>query len=384
MESASMSRSEEGEDLISQLPSDVLLSILEKLQLGDAVRAGALSRRWRSLPRQLPRLALDFNGFLPGEEDEYYEDEGDDDEAAEVPADSPPDNYAQASEAMLQAMVALLASRRATACDLAVSFLLRRNYMSIGRLLDDAMASGKARAIEMTISSNYDPDDWSDDTEHKISVMIAYGRRFRTLFDGCPAAFGGLTRLALENMELRSGDLDDILAACTRLETMSLDSLTHFDAGPRVPWRVRHARLAGLTIDHCGFGSGVDLAWLPRLERFTYRGWFCPELRVMSFGHVPRLATVTLSNRQDVGHPTLRLSHILMANTAVTDLRLNFKGQNIWVKPECPKRFANMFSSLKHVKIRNLHEDCGLSWISFLLQVSPSLKELNIKVHNFA
>ncbi|CAO2190100.1 unnamed protein product [Urochloa humidicola] len=374
MESASNSRSE-GEDLISKLPSDVLVSILEKIQLRDAVRAGALSQRWRTLPHQLPRLALDFNDFLPDEEDEYYEDEGDDDR--KVPPDCPPDTLAQASQVMLEAMTALLASRAAgetPACTLAVSFLLRRNYMSIGRLIDDAMATGKARAVELDVSTTYYPEDYTDDMDHNINVMLAYGRRFRTLFDGCRTAFEGLTRLAMKNMHLRRGDLDDILTACTWLETMSLQD---FGAGPRVPWRVRHGWLAELSVTNCTFESGIDLAWLPRLQRFTYRIWWTRPR--MSFGHVPRLATVTLSNSRAVGEPILRLSEIL-ANTALTDLHLNFKGQDIWVKPECPKRFANMFSSLKRVKIRNLHENCGLSWISFLLQVSPSLKELHIKL----
>jgi hypothetical protein len=51
------------------------------------------------------------------------------------------------------------------------------------------------------------------------------------------------------------------------------------------------------------------------------------------------------------------------------------------VIPEGPKRFTDIFRNLKHIKIRNLHEECGLSWISFLLQASPCLKELHIKVH---
>ncbi|RLM60528.1 hypothetical protein C2845_PM14G00750 [Panicum miliaceum] len=154
MESANISLSEEEEDLLSKLPSDVLVSILEKLHLRDAALVGVLSQRWRSLSHQLPRLALDWNDFLPGEEDNYYyEDPGDDE--LELPA---ADTFAEASKAMLDAIVALLASRAAgetPACTLAVSFLLRGNFMSIGRLLADAMASGKARAVELTISTTY-------------------------------------------------------------------------------------------------------------------------------------------------------------------------------------------------------------------------------------
>ncbi|CAL5009552.1 unnamed protein product [Urochloa decumbens] len=255
------------EDLISTLPSDVLLSILEKLQLRDAARAGVLSQRWRSLPHQLPRLAMDFNDFL-------------------LPA-----------EAQLHVH-------------------RPRPQRSHGHW--------QVCAGELDISTTYDLDDRYDDGQHAGVVMLAYGRRFRTLFDGCPAAFGGLTRLAMKNMYLRGCDLDDVLTTCTMLETMSLHD--------------------------------CDTGW-PQLVSL-------PDASVMSFGHVPRLAT------PDPCQHCLRF----------TDLRLNFRGENIWVKPESPKRFTNMFCNLKHVKIRNLHEDCGLSWISFLLQVSPCLKELHIKL----
>ncbi|CAN6340378.1 unnamed protein product [Urochloa humidicola] len=375
-QAAIMSRSDGEEDLLSKLPRNVLVSILDKLQLRDAVRAGVLSRRWRSLPCQLSRLALHIHDFLPGEDVQvlYLEDEGDD--KRQVPA---ADNLAQASHTMLEAMAALLASRasassgEAPAPTLAVSFLLRSNYMSIGRLLDDAIATGKVCSIELDISITYDPAD-DDDVVHVTSVLLAYGRRFRALFDGCPAVFGDLTRLAMENILLRDRDIHNMLAACTRLETVSL---LYCHAVPGLVCHVRHARLAELTIAYCGFFRGINLAWLPRLERFTCRGWLtCPRT---SFGHVPRLATVTLSNCPNVGKPTLKLSQIL-PNTAVTDLRLNFKGQDIGIEPEVPKQFKKMFRNLKHIKIRNLHEDCGLSWISFLLQASPCLKELHIKL----
>ncbi|CAL5091918.1 unnamed protein product [Urochloa decumbens] len=365
------------EDLLSKLSSDVLVSILEKLHLGEAMRAGVLSRRWRSLPHQLPRLALGVNDFVkPGEEYNYYEDEG-----CDMLPDFTFDTLARASEAMFDAIWALLRSRadETPVCTLAVSFLLRGNYMSIGHLLDDAMASGEARAIEMTISTNYTRADIND-MKHIINVKLAYGRRFRMLFDAYPAAFGGLTRLTMKNMRLLRHDIHDILATCTRIEMLSLEKC---DAGPRsqVPWRVRHARLAELSITYCIFTS-IDLDWLPSLKRFTYRSWICtahPILMMMSFGHVPQLNTVTLSNDQMIGQPILKFSQAL-ANTAVADLRLNFRGQDVWVEPEGPKRFIDIFCNLKHIKIRNLHQECGLSWITFLLQASPFLKELHIKL----
>ncbi|CAO2169748.1 unnamed protein product [Urochloa humidicola] len=67
-------------DLLSQLPTDVLLLILDKLDLRAAVRAGILSRRWRRLPDQLPRLSLRMEDFLPPNvtQHRYYDEEEED------------------------------------------------------------------------------------------------------------------------------------------------------------------------------------------------------------------------------------------------------------------------------------------------------------------
>ncbi|XBH74778.1 hypothetical protein VPH35_101660 [Triticum aestivum] len=51
------------EDRISALTDDLLVGILERIDLRDAVRAGALSTRWRHLPYRLSRLHLDVAHF---------------------------------------------------------------------------------------------------------------------------------------------------------------------------------------------------------------------------------------------------------------------------------------------------------------------------------
>lgn len=51
------------EDRISVLPDELLLGILERLDLREAVRAGALSTRWRHLPHRLSRLYLNVCHF---------------------------------------------------------------------------------------------------------------------------------------------------------------------------------------------------------------------------------------------------------------------------------------------------------------------------------
>ncbi|TVU43727.1 hypothetical protein EJB05_10215, partial [Eragrostis curvula] len=341
-------------DVLSLLPSDVLVSILEKLTLRDAIRAGALSRRWRQLSGQLPRLALDFVDFMPGPG--KYHDE-DDEEELDTPASSSDDALSAAGDRMLEVATAVLASRAAGQQQLpvcAMSFYLRHNYMSLGRLLDDAVAGGKVRAAELTVSTTcvYEMDDDDDQRSKTLRSMLGYGRRFRVLFDSCPAAFGSLTRLTIEQMTLGESDLDDVLTACTRLEFLSLETCYTERSGL---WRVRHERLADLRISHGAF-EALDLLWLPRLERFAYR---YSGFQNLSFGHVPHLTTLTISSYHVAEGPTVKLSQIL-ANTAVKDLRLNLGGKDIWVEPEAPKALTNVFRHLKYLKLRLWDHECNM------------------------
>ena len=356
------------EDLRSQLPSDVPLSILEKLSLRDGD-----SWRWRCLPAQLPRLVLDIANFLPGDAHKFHDhDDGADDDpdgeeeedvepaaAVENAVNGDPDGeedgdvaedeyddddydvFSDAGDEMADAATALLASRRpppggsdnnnnnldAVHDTLAMRFYLRHNYMSLGRLLDDAVASGKVRKVELTITTTFRMFEDDRDRESIRRSLVGYGRRFKALFDACPAAFGAqLTRLTLEKMRHGGPDLDDILATCTRLEKLTLENY-----GPEHGslWRVRHAWLKDINIILC-FPSAIELLWLPRLESFYLNGWFWTTDRLVSLGHVPRLTTITITGDIVDEDATLRLSRIFANSTAsLTDLRLNFSGSNV-------------------------------------------------------
>ncbi|CAL4907668.1 unnamed protein product [Urochloa decumbens] len=382
-------------DFLSQLPSDVLISILEKMDLRDAIRAGVLSRRWRRLSSQLPRLVLGYEDFLPKDPCTHiYYNEDDDDSGKEE--GRPYDAFWEASDKMLRVAMALLASRPSAAaaapddlipgCTLSMSFLLRHNYKSVGRLLDDAVASGKVRHLELQISTTYWLYESDDDETYTATLraMLRYGRpRLRTLLDSCPAVFGGLTRFALEYTRLLNPDeLTEILNACPKLEALSLVFAGSVSRG-KCPWSVRHARLSDVSFTCCNFYPGLNLAWLPRLERCTFEEWnyygaAAEQNQPLTFGHVPCLQTLTMSNTLRHDERVVVLSQIL-ANTAVADLCLDFNGRDIWVKPETPKRFNNIFGNLQHLKIHNVHQECGLTWTMFLLQAAPSLKELCIK-----
>ena len=179
--------------MLGELPSDVLVSILEKLSLRDAVRVGVLSRRWRYLPALLPRLALDIAAFLPSDARDL---------------DDHDDILSEAGDKLADVATALLESRRTPAggndnnldvhtTTLAMRFYLRHNYMSLGRLLDAAVASGKVHATELTITMTCRRSLDDDDYQNTERSLVGHGRRFRALFDACPAAFGAVTQLTL-------------------------------------------------------------------------------------------------------------------------------------------------------------------------------------------
>ncbi|KAJ1266890.1 hypothetical protein BS78_07G014500 [Paspalum vaginatum] len=390
-------RSAEEEDLLSKLPPDVLVSIVERLHLREAIRLAVLSKQWRCLIHQLPRLDLDADDFfrrrgslnrdgvhLVSAGPATYDDRrrtnifghGDGGRT---------DIFSEANQRMVYAAAALLASRRpagtsTTHTTVAMALYPRQNCMLLGRLLDDAVAGGKAQAAE-----------------HAKRALAGHGHCFRTLVGACPAAFGALTQLHVEQIGfVWPRDLHGVLAACPRLEELSLR-----DCLPpplRTPWDVRHARLARITISNCPMPHGVDLVWCPRLERFAFKDlrrrfrrtpWLHEKTSPipLSFGHVPLLTTVTLCNYyMGSGGDDQRLEHLklssILANTDVTDLRLNFRSHNVWVQPEPSVQLINVFRNLRNLKIRNVHGDSSLAWTMsmFILHAAPHLQELYTKL----
>uniref|UniRef100_A0A0E0LQJ8 F-box domain-containing protein n=1 Tax=Oryza punctata TaxID=4537 RepID=A0A0E0LQJ8_ORYPU len=347
---------------LGQLPSDVLVSILEKLHLREAVRTAVLSRRWRRLYAQvhLPRFPLDIHDF--------------------VHRRVTPEEQAQA---LVQAATSLLTSRSANhpISTLAVRFVLLREGDSDNNpmmIVEEAVAVGKVRAVDLTVMTEKDDIHVVADDEEE------YGRRFRSLYAACPRAFAALTALSLENIKLAAAaDFPTLIAACTNLQFLSLTNCSSRDPHPTPPLEIRHSNLVHLTIAYCPF-SVLDLQCLPRLVRFALCDWTATPRSwlPLNFGHLPRLATLSLTCTPAPWHQPLYLTDLL-ANTAVTHLRINLRGaRNIWVKPESPScntRLRRVLRNVKDLKIRNVHDGCDLSWTLFLLQAAPLLEDLYVK-----
>lgn len=165
--------------------------------------------------------------------DDGVVDDPDDTQEEKEDDDSYRDVFSKAGNKMADVAMALLASRNPGPNPILAMRMrshLRHNYMSMGRILDDAVASGKVRAATLSIVSMFhlsprDDDDHDQRSTQQRTQLVGYGRRFKTLLDACPTAFGALTQLSLENVRYGGGPDDfgdSILTTCTRLESLSL------------------------------------------------------------------------------------------------------------------------------------------------------------------
>jgi len=339
-------------DWLSNLPDGVLVNIIERLDIADATRTSILSRRWKQIPTMLSKIRV-----MVGSTDVVQERSRDD--------------VARANATMLGAIRSLLESRSKspyTIHRLCMQLYLGDGSVKIGQTVAKAIATNKVGVAEITILT---------EKEGKRCMpcdVLAYGNQFASFVNACRNTFSWLTLLKLENLRLGESDFPTLLRLCKRLEFLRLDNC---DMGYMSLLAVEHLRLRELEIFRSDF-ERVDLNWLPELTTLTFSSWRCPH-DPLSFGYVPLLHTVSISNVALSLHKILKLSEFL-GKATVSNLRLGFESEKIWVQPEDPRELSPVFSKLKVVNLAAISEECDLTWTMFVLQGAPSLEELCIRV----
>jgi hypothetical protein len=347
---------EEGEhqfDRLSDLPDDVLLNIVERLDAADAARTAALSRRWKQIPAMLSEILI-----VVGPTDNVRErNEGD---------------VARANATVLGATRSLLERKSAgryAIRRLCMRFFLGDGSVSICRASANAMAAQKVGVAEFTILAE------KEGRRCSLDDRIDCGRRLTSLINDCPEAFTCLTRLKLENLGIRGeSEFPRIFRMCQRLEFLHLDN-----CGMGYPslLEMEHPRLRELEILRSRF-ERVDLNWLPELTTLAFS--HCLSLHdPLSFGHVPLLHTVSIRYIAVSWNKMLKMSEFL-GQATVSNLTLGFEKEKIWVKPEGQRELSRVFSKLRLVNLSAISNECDLTWTMFVLQGAPSLEELCIRV----
>ncbi|XP_044951049.1 putative F-box/FBD/LRR-repeat protein At4g00315 [Hordeum vulgare subsp. vulgare] len=332
------------EDRLSNLPNDLLLNILERVETLDAIRTCILSRQMLKLPTMLSRLYL--TPSLKG--------------------------VFRTNHAVAYVTDNILSTRspEVTISELKIRFLLLPNdSLIIGRSVARAMATQKVAAAEFEIV-----------TKKRYSLcssadLLQFGKQFNDLFGACPRAFAGLTSLWLQNMRFGELDIPNILSTCKLLEYLRL---SHCDSGVHAVLQVEHDQLVELEVDQGKF-ERVELICLPKLQRMTYDNWFSSQ-DPLYFGFVPQLSKLSLIKTRIRSDKTLELSQLLANVPSIDYLRLDFRSEKIWILPECPKLLKPVLNKLQHVNLDHLPEGCDLAWTMFILEAAPSLKELCITV----
>ncbi|KQJ86033.1 hypothetical protein BRADI_4g02960v3 [Brachypodium distachyon] len=338
--------------MLSNLPDDILLTVLDRLDVRDAARTGVLSTRWSQLPAMLSRLVINVWDFRPPGVSDFREDE-----------------FARTNAAAIEATKSMLERRDSTRNiihQLSVTFFLRESDpISIGHTVAQAMATHKVGMAGFIVLTKKEPIgcDGRD--------LIDYGRQFMLFFDACPDAFAGITCLHLENLRFGESDISNVLVTCKRLKDLRF---LNCDSEGVTTLQMEHSQLSELSIVDCRLGK-VMLNWLPQLARMTFEGWIAFHY-ALSVVYAPLLEVVNLTNVGLSWHKMIELSKFLRG-TSVRDLKLGFKSEKIWVQPEClTKSPSSVFCQLRFLNLDDIPEGYNLTWTLFVLKAAPSLKEL--------
>ncbi|KAK1603442.1 hypothetical protein QYE76_017907 [Lolium multiflorum] len=346
-------------DMISKLPNDLLLNILERVDTLDAIRTCILSKRMLKLPAMFSRFDIDIASIA------RHTDESCGFTLRDV---------VRINGAVAHVTENIMFGRSGdiTIRKLRVRFILRGyDCLSIGTSVGRAMATNKVEAAEFEILT---------EKVHEGCMpadLLNFATQFNTFLGASPDAFAGLTRLRLRNMRFGESGIPNILSTCKCLKSLHL---TYCDSGINSVLQVEHDQLVEFFIDY-GHFQKVELVCLPKLERVSYNNWVSCE-DPLSFGFVPRLSKLSLTKAGTRSHKTLELSQLLADVPSITEMHLDFESEKIWVLPECPTLLAPVLGKLQFVNLDNLREGCDIAWTMFILEAAPSVKELCIAVRD--
>jgi predicted lipid carrier protein YhbT len=166
-------------DMLSELPNDVLLNILERMDTLDALRACIVSKQMQKLPTMLSQIVIVLGNH------ELFRKNG---------------AVADVTDKILSKRSPQITIRK-----LKVKvFLTPNECRSIGKSVGLAMATQKLDAAEFEIVTT------KNSYYCKDADLLNFARQFNTFFADCPDAFSGLTRLQLQNLRFGESDIPNI------------------------------------------------------------------------------------------------------------------------------------------------------------------------------
>uniref|UniRef100_A0ACD5UL80 Uncharacterized protein n=1 Tax=Avena sativa TaxID=4498 RepID=A0ACD5UL80_AVESA len=389
------------EDRLSALPDDLLLHILGRLDTRSALGAGALSRRWAHLPRELPVLDLKVTDALPPRHRRSLVLLRESRRSIWL-RESRRGIIAIASRYERRAMVAsvkgLLSThrrRRVERLSLEV-FAYSSSATCINRLIVDAVDSWGVRDLEVVATPPTAPFGSSPPVytfpRGRISRKPGGSRLQSLKLSSClPPPLQGFTALA----KLVLQDLPDttptavyegVVAACPRLQVLHLLSCCLQRGTGRAVFNAPTSEIRELVIDsHLMI---VELRSLPKLESLATSH----ASVLLRSGAAPRLAKVNmvfsvgrLQGHRLVGLIRMGRNHIVNMLTgfferavSMTDLVLRFTGPDMWIAPS--KNPFSLMPNLRRLLVADVPSSWDTSWPRLLIEAAPLLESLCVHV----
>lgn len=259
------------------------------------------------LPAELSRIVVDANSFTPNKI---------------APDLLTLSDVVQMNEALAGATEKLLnfRSQQIALLQPSLRFYLRYyDCLTIGKAVQHAMSTYNLETLEFTILTEKQGDCCEE------THMLCFGKQFRTFLAAFPDAFAGLTRLQLQHLHFAEPDIPNLLTTCKQLKHLRLFSCLNQD-DPAV-LRIEHPQLVELDINYGDF-EFVELKCPSKLRHMAYVHWECHG-DPLSFGDVPLLSSLSLTNTSAGWQKNLRLSQLLSTVTSISDLLLNFESEKV-------------------------------------------------------
>jgi hypothetical protein len=276
------------------LPDDVLINILERMSTLDAFRTCLASKQTLKLLTMLSQIVIVLSAR------ELVQKNG-------VVAD--------VTDMILGARSPQIPIR-----NLKLKFIMSGDdHLKIGRSVTLAMATQKIEAAEfeiLTTKCTYDCTRSAD--------IRNFAKQFNAFIGEYHDAFGGLTRLHLQNMRFDESGIPNILSTCKQLESLSFILC---DSGVRSVLQVEHARLVELDITD-GYFRTVELSCLPNLQRMSYSEWHYTK-NPLVLGFVPRLSNLRLAKEYVDLFNTIKISQLLVNVPSISNLHLDFQSEKV-------------------------------------------------------
>ncbi|XP_077244690.1 F-box/FBD/LRR-repeat protein At5g56420-like [Tasmannia lanceolata] len=367
------------EERLSELPDEILSSIISAIPVREAARSRILSSRWRYLrPFFHPNLRLDaysMHGHNYGNDEKYP--------ARRIERGERKKRMCRFVRSVNQFLQFHAAHTIKT---FGICFYLNKEYSNdLDQWINYAITAGAEKLqLDLTYLNGYDPDDkcynfpfrflrCSKESSLKHLELVFCILRYQD-FEG----FSSLTTLTLRYVMVVDGDIVNLLSKCPHLEWLSIERCEHLVnlkiVGPSLQLKYLKVELP----NYCELMK-IEIH-AENLRTFEYWG---REI-IFSIRRVPRLVNVLVSFRgiaiisDGMISPFSRLpSHLLhqiefLVLTTFTEV----------FNPEVVPLTISRLTNLKHLILQVFHEKEDLLRLTSILKGCPLLQKFHVLMFN--